>query len=103
MDVPQATAPISPVPYPKVSRALRSLQYGNIGPAPKRMTRELRGLQSNLHIAYINNRVLPDYDKEYAMINAAFNSVPGFDDGSDTPRLIEMFSSIQIRKDGGTL
>jgi hypothetical protein len=26
MDVPQATAPIVPVPYPKVSRVLRSLQ-----------------------------------------------------------------------------
>jgi hypothetical protein len=46
--------------------------------APKRITRKLRGLQSNLHTAYIN--------KEYAMLNAAFNSVAGFDDGSDTPK-----------------
>jgi hypothetical protein len=86
MDIPQATAPIVPVPYPKVSRELRSLQYGNIGPAPKRMTRELQGFQSNLHIAYINNQVLPDHEKEYAMLNAAFNSVAGFDNGSDTPK-----------------
>jgi hypothetical protein len=41
MDVPQAKAKIVPVPYPKVSRELCSLKYGNIGPAPKRMTREL--------------------------------------------------------------
>jgi hypothetical protein len=86
MDVPPATAPIVPVPYPKASREFRSLQYGTIGPAPKRMTRKLRGLQSNLHIAYINNQVLPDHDTEYAMLNAAFNSVAGFDDGSDTSK-----------------
>jgi hypothetical protein len=50
------------------------------------MTRELRGLHSILHIAYINNQVLPDHDKEYAMLYAAFTSVAGFDDGSDTPK-----------------
>jgi hypothetical protein len=77
MDVPPATAPIIPVPYPKVSRELRNLSYGTIEPAPKRMTRALQGLQSNLHIAYINNQVFPDHDKEYAMINAAFNSIAG--------------------------
>jgi hypothetical protein len=86
MDVPQATAPNVPVPYPKLSRELRSLQYGTLGPAPKRMTRKLRRLHSNLHIAYINNQVLPDHDKEYAMLNAAFNSVAGFDAGNDTPK-----------------
>jgi hypothetical protein len=102
MDVPQATAPIAPVPYPKVSRELRSLQYGNIGPAPKRMTRELRGLQSNLHIAYINNQVLPDHDKEYAMLNAAINSVAGFDYGSDTPKTYRDVLKHSNQKDGGT-
>jgi hypothetical protein len=50
------------------------------------MSRELRGLQSNLHIAYINNQVFPDHDKEHALLNASFNSVAGFDDGSDTPK-----------------
>jgi hypothetical protein len=33
MDVPLATAPIIPVPYPKVSQELRSLSYGTFGPA----------------------------------------------------------------------
>jgi hypothetical protein len=32
--------PLIPVPYPKVSRALRSLSYGT-APAPKRLAREL--------------------------------------------------------------
>jgi hypothetical protein len=50
------------------------------------MTRDLRGIQSSLHFAYINNQVLPDHDKQYAMLNAAFNSVAGLDDGSDTPK-----------------
>jgi hypothetical protein len=26
------------------------------------------------------------YNKEFAMLQAAFNSVSGFDDGSDTPK-----------------
>jgi hypothetical protein len=86
MYVPPYTAPIVPVPYPKVSRDLCSLNYGTIGPASKIMTRRLRGLQSKLHIAYINNQVSPDHDKEYAILNAAFNSVAGFDVGSDTPK-----------------
>jgi hypothetical protein len=78
------------LPYPKVSRELRSLKYGDIGPALKRMTRELRGLHSNLHIAYINSQVLPDHDQEYAMLIAASNSVAGFDDGSDTQKPTKM-------------
>jgi hypothetical protein len=61
MDVQPDTAPIIPVPYPKVSRELRSLSYGTIGPAPTRMTRKIQGLQSNLHIAYIYNQVLLDH------------------------------------------
>jgi hypothetical protein len=52
------------------------------------MSSELRSLQSNL--AYINKQVLPEtkdqaYQKELAMIQTAFNSVAGFDDGSKTP------------------
>jgi hypothetical protein len=86
MDVPPATAPIVPVPYPKVSQELRILSFGIIAPALKRMTRKLQGLQSILHIACIKNQVLPDHDKEYAILNAAFNSIAGFDDGSDTPK-----------------
>jgi hypothetical protein len=62
---------------------LRSLSYGTIGPVPKKLSRELRGLQSNnIHIAYINKQVKSDVqDKEYMMLGAAFNSVAGFDDG----------------------
>jgi hypothetical protein len=92
-NVPPTIAPIVPVPYPKVSRELRSLSYNTIRPAPKRMTRELQGLQSNIHISYINNQVLPDHDKEHAMLNATFCSVAGFDD----------VLQHKIRKDGGTL
>jgi hypothetical protein len=36
---------IVPVPYPKSARKLRSLSYGTIGPVPKKLSRELRGLQ----------------------------------------------------------
>jgi hypothetical protein len=49
------------------------------------MIRKLRGLQSNVHIAYIHNQVLLDHDKEYAIFNAALNSIAEFDDESDTP------------------
>jgi hypothetical protein len=54
------------------------------------MSWDLRDLQSN-HVAYINKQVLPEtkgqaYQKEFAMIQAAFDLVAGFDDGSDTPK-----------------
>jgi hypothetical protein len=53
------------------------------------MSRELRNLQSN-HVAYITH-LLPEtevqvYKREFPMIQAALNSVSGFDDGSDTPK-----------------
>jgi hypothetical protein len=57
-----------------------------MGPDPKTMTRKLQGLQRNFNIEYINNKVFPDDEKEYAMLNAAFNSVTGFDEGSDTSK-----------------
>jgi Reverse transcriptase (RNA-dependent DNA polymerase) len=53
------------------------------------MSREVRNLQSN-HVAYITH-LLPEtkdqvYKREFAMIQAAFNSVSGLDDGSDLPK-----------------
>jgi hypothetical protein len=53
------------------------------------MSRKVRNLQNN-HVAYITH-LLPEtkdqvYKREFAMIQAAFNSVSGFDDGSDTPK-----------------
>jgi hypothetical protein len=77
-----------PVPYPKSTRELRILSYGSIGPAPKKLSGELKGLQiSNIHIAYINRQTKTDIlDKEYLMLGAAFNLVAGFDDGSGIPK-----------------
>jgi hypothetical protein len=53
------------------------------------MSREIRNLQSN-HVANITH-LLPEttdqvYKREFAMIHTAFNSVSGFDDGSDAPK-----------------
>jgi hypothetical protein len=51
---------IVPVPYPKSTRELRILSYGTMRPAPKKLSRELKGLQiSNIHIAYINRQRQP--------------------------------------------
>jgi hypothetical protein len=48
---------IVPVTYPKSTRELRSLSYGTIGPAQKKLSSDLKGLQiSNVHIAYINRQ-----------------------------------------------
>jgi hypothetical protein len=48
----------------------------------------LRGLQS-IHVADVNRKVKPDNpDKEYAMLKQGFNTIAGFDDGSDTPNNI---------------
>jgi hypothetical protein len=66
MDIPPSIptpTPIIPVLYPKVSRELQNLSYGTIGPAPKKNSQEVLGLQSNLHVAFINHQVLPDHDK----------------------------------------
>jgi Reverse transcriptase (RNA-dependent DNA polymerase) len=41
---------------------------------------------SNIHVAYINRQIQPDKDKNFTMLSAAFNSIEGFDDGSDTPK-----------------
>jgi hypothetical protein len=77
--------PLIPVPCPKGSRELRSVSFGT-APAPKRLARERKGLQSSdIHVAYINRKIQPDKDKEFTMLSAAFNSIAGFDDGSDTP------------------
>jgi hypothetical protein len=56
--------------------------------APKKLSRELRGLQSNnIHIEYINKQVKEDIqDNEYLMIAAAFKSIAGFDYGSGIPK-----------------
>jgi hypothetical protein len=58
VDTPITTKPsIVPVTYPKSTRELRSLSYVTIGPVPKKLSRELRGLQiNNIHIAYINKQ-----------------------------------------------
>jgi hypothetical protein len=90
MNIPDTTNPAIVAPYPKSTRELRSLRYGTIGPAPEKIAWALRGLQSN-HVVYINKQVLPEskdntYQREFSMIQAAFNSVAGFDDGSDTPK-----------------
>jgi Reverse transcriptase (RNA-dependent DNA polymerase) len=78
--------PLISVPYPKGPRELRSLSYGT-APAPKRLARELKSLQSsNIHVAYINRQIKPDNENEFTMLSAAFNSIAGFDDGSDTPK-----------------
>jgi hypothetical protein len=67
---------------------LRSLSYGTFGPAPKKLSRELKGLQiRNVRIAYISRQTKKDIlDKEYLMLGAAVNSVAGFDDGSGIPK-----------------
>jgi hypothetical protein len=50
--------PLIPVPYPRASREVRSLSYGTNGPASKRMSRELKGLQSSsIHVAYMNRQI----------------------------------------------
>jgi hypothetical protein len=47
------------------------------------LARELKGLKScKIHVAYMNRQIEPDKDKEFTMVIAAFNSVPGFDDGT---------------------
>jgi hypothetical protein len=65
------------------------LSYGTVGPAPKIMSRELKGLEQPF--AYIKKQVLPyskenAYQRELAMIQTAFNSVAGFDHGSYTSK-----------------
>jgi hypothetical protein len=50
------------------------------------VSRKLCGLQNSLPISYINNQVSPYHDKEFALLNAGFNSVAGFDDGSHIPK-----------------
>jgi hypothetical protein len=84
MDVPKSTSTTTTVaPYPTSTIQLRSYV------APKKMSRKVRNLQSN-HVAYITH-LQPEtedqvYKREIAMIRAAFNSVSGFDDGSDSPK-----------------
>jgi hypothetical protein len=86
MDVPETTSnPTIVAPYPTSTRQLRS----SVVPATKKISRELRSLQSN-HVAYIT-QAPPEtedqaYQREFDMIQAAFNSVAGFDNGSNTPR-----------------
>jgi hypothetical protein len=86
MDVPKTTStPTIVAPYQTSTRQLRSC----VVHAPKKMSREERNLQSN-HDAYITH-LLPEtkdqtYKREFAMIQAAFNSVSGFADGSNTPK-----------------
>jgi hypothetical protein len=78
MDAPKAEpSPEIVAPYPTSTRQLRSSVI------PKKMSREVRNLQSN-HVAFITHTV-PEpkdqvYRKELAMIQAAFNSVSGFEE-----------------------
>jgi hypothetical protein len=86
MDIPETTSsPTIVAPYPTSTRQLRCF----VIPAPKQMSRVLRRLQSN-HVAYVNKQVLPEvkakaYKKHFVIIQAAFYSVAGSDDGTDTP------------------
>jgi hypothetical protein len=69
-----------------------------------KMSREVRNLQIN-HGAYITH-LLPEtedqvYKREFAMIQAAFNSVSGFDDGSDTPKTTKKCLNTRTKQDGG--
>jgi hypothetical protein len=87
MDVPDTTKPPIIAPYPKTTR---ELSLSTVGPAQNKMSRELRCLQRN-HASYINKKILQEskdkaYQSEFAMIQAALNSVAVFDDGSDTPK-----------------
>jgi hypothetical protein len=86
MDVPKATStPTIVALYPSSTRQLKS----SVVHAPNKMSMEVRNLQSN-HVAYITH-LLPEtedqvYKRVSAMIQGAFNSVSGFDDGSNTPK-----------------
>jgi Reverse transcriptase (RNA-dependent DNA polymerase) len=86
MDVPETTwNPTTVAPYPTFTKHL----IGSVVPAPKKMYRDLRSIQSN-HGAYMTEALpetkLQAYKKEFTMIQAAFNCVAGFDDGRDTPK-----------------
>jgi hypothetical protein len=81
MDVPATTKHTFVSPYPKSNRELRRLRYGSVGPSPKTMSRELKGLQRN-HVAYVNKVVLREsrdkaYQSKFVMIQRAFNSNAG--------------------------
>jgi hypothetical protein len=86
MDVPKSTStPTIVAPYPTSTRQLRSY----VVQASEKISREVRNLQSK-HVAHITH-LLPEtkdqvYKMEFAMIQAALNSVSGFDDGSNTPK-----------------
>jgi hypothetical protein len=83
--------PLTPVPYTKGSRELRSLSYGT-AMSLKRLARELKGQQSsNIHVAYINTQVKPDKDIEFTMLSAAFNTIAGFDDERIHLKTTKMF------------
>jgi hypothetical protein len=88
------------VPYPRGSIEL-SLSYGT-APEPKRMTPELKGLQSsNIHVAYINRNIKPEQEKDFTILCPAFNTIAGFDVGSDTPKNYK--DVIRIKINGGNL
>jgi hypothetical protein len=51
------------------------------------MLKELKGLHSSsIHVAHIYKLTQPENDRELSMLHAAFNSVAGIEDGSDTPQ-----------------
>jgi hypothetical protein len=72
------STPIIVAPYPTSTRQIRS----SVVHATK-MSREVRNLQSN-HVAYITHLIPETEDQVYK--REAFNSVSGFDDGSDAPK-----------------
>jgi hypothetical protein len=73
----------------RIQRFLRRKTYGTVGPAPKKMSHEVRALESsNLQVAYIEQQVPPDKtDKEHAMKIALSYSLPGYDDGINTNKI----------------
>jgi hypothetical protein len=51
------------------------------------MSQEIRSLQrSEINVAYINRQIKPVKKKEFSMLYASFNSVAGFEHGSETTK-----------------
>jgi hypothetical protein len=62
MDAPAVASVVAP--FPKCTIDLRSLSYGKVGPAPKKILKECRGLHCN-QFTYSNRQVIPETnDKE---------------------------------------
>jgi hypothetical protein len=89
-------------PYQRTTSELISLSYETVGPAHKKLSRDIRGLQSN-HIAFMNRQVLPEAkDKEYAMLNAISILLKDLMMVVIRQRHTKMCLSKKIKQDGGT-